>query len=412
MNELEQQVKSVPITDDKGNGDAGSADHSPSLHGSSHSSPAFSDRPSINSLPTLPSLMSDFHSWPISSDLQPLMPHGSSSRLTTITVEPRGKPYGIDILRQQWNYCNQITSPPISNRPESSLKVVQALDSNLPVDTVPVNANGHPLLPLKMELTHLIKIALSEAFNLWSFIDRRHIDGIVFRLYNTNTFGQDENDHDELALIYSLVALGMRFDVGSIAPADSRRVQGLAYFAAARDMVQLPNCDRSLPALQTILCLALYLKAGAALARAHAYISAAASGALRMGLHEEVPGFPADEQTTRQRVWSTIRILDVYVSSSLGIPNIVSTQDEDFPPFPRWSTTVVDEELVPCVAASQLIGMLGRAINSTYRHPSARKAVDGGYAINEHDLAQACDELEAWTQNSPALDSTVQNMTR
>ncbi|KAK4631330.1 hypothetical protein CLAFUW4_03219 [Fulvia fulva] len=341
------------------------------------------------------------------------MPNRYANRLTTMTREPRGKPYGIDILRQQWNYCNQITSPPISDRPESSLKVVQALDSILPIDSIPINGNAHPLLPIKAELLHWVGIAFSEAFVLWPFIDRRYIDGIVFRLYNTNTFGQDENDHDDLALIYSLLALGMRFDMASTASADTRRVQGLAYFAAARDMAPLPNCDRSLPALQTILCMALYLKAGAALTRVHAYVCAAASGALRMGLHEAVPGYPADEQTTRQRVWSTVRMLDAYVSSSLGIPHVISSREQNVAPFPLWSTAVVDEELVPCIAASQLSNMLSGAIDYTYRHTSAGKAVDGGsYTINEQNLATACDELEAWTQNSPALAVPIENMTR
>ncbi|EME47355.1 hypothetical protein DOTSEDRAFT_69328 [Dothistroma septosporum NZE10] len=415
VNDLEQQVKTGPVAvvAEEGNESVSSAKHSAGMEGPSHSSPTFSDRPSIDSVPTVPSLVSDMHSYSSTSSFLGPTAARYSSRLTTITMEPRGKPYGIDILRQQWNYCNRITSPPISDRPESSLKVVQALDSTLSVDSIAVNVNGHPLLPIKIDLMHWIEVASSEAFHLWPFVDRRHIDGIVFRLYNTNAFGQDENDHDDLALIYSLLALGMRFDMAGSTTADARRMQGLAYFAAARDMVPLPYCDRSLPALQTILCMALYLKAGAALTRTHAYVSAAASGALRMGLHETIPGLPADEQTTRQRVRSTIHMLDVYISSSLGIPRIISTQEQDVAPFPQWLTTVVEEELVPCIAASQLFGMMSRAIDSTYRHPSASKAVDGGgYAINELNLAKACDDLEAWTQNSPALAVPVENMSR
>ncbi|KAF2161373.1 hypothetical protein M409DRAFT_59088 [Zasmidium cellare ATCC 36951] len=331
----------------------------------------------------------------------------TAAYLTSITTEPRGF-FGIDILRQLWNHCSATTSLNSDKSGDSSLKLVQALDAPLSIDTLPVQ--GAPLLPPKTQLIHWIGVAFQEVLTLFPFVDRASVQMVVYRLYGTNTFGQDANDKDELALLYALLALGQRFDTAKTLTAAEFRSQGLVFFAAARGMVPLQNCDRSLPALQTVLCLSLYLKAGSAVTRAHAFVSAAASAGLRIGLHEQVPCFAETEQTIRRRIWSTIRSLDVITSSLLGIPHFVTIATYDDDPFPSL-TNGYEEDLVISSAHSRLITILGRAIDKTYSSNSAKKPMGlGSFAVREESMNDACNELDSWAQSCPLLATPIENM--
>lgn len=187
----------------------------------------------------------------------------------------------------------------------------------------------------------------------------------------------------------------------------------LSYFGAAASIIPFANCDRSLAAVQTVLCLALYLKANAAQMRVHAYISAAAGAALRMGLHENIPCLPEDEQALRRRIWSSIYVLDTYVSSSLGLPPTVPMAQPDSDPFPCLPSTSSNEDVVLATAHVQLASILHRAINQTYSTTTARRAVGTGpYSVARQGILNASKELDAWMQSCVALSTPIENMRR
>lgn len=405
VTELEERLKTTSCVSETGAGVARSASQSPKYDSTSTSqcSPTTSEWTGLPSAG--PSMISDQFGF---QGLDRMNLTGTNY-VSTVMSEPRGKHFGIDVLRQLWNHCTTTKSSTTNQGLESSLKLVQALDV-LPVDNF--RGNGAPLLPAKAQLIRWIGIAFNEAFPLWPFLSRACIQMIVYRLYSTNTFGQDGNDEDDLALLYALLALGQRFDAAKNLSAAESRVQGLPYFVASQEIVPLQNCDRSLPALQTVLCLALFLKAGSALTRSHAYVSAAASASLRMGLHEQVPCFPKDEQVMMQRVWSTIRSLDVLISSSLGIPHIVSIAPYEEEPFPSLSVGF-EEELVTSSAHVRLLGILSRALDRTYCSGSTRKSFGlGSFAVPEESLRESCSELEAWEQSCTSLATPIENMRR
>lgn len=175
----------------------------------------------------------------------------------------------------------------------------------------------------------------------------------------------------------------------------------------------LANCDRSLPAIQTVLCLALYLKANAAQMRVHAYVSAATSAALRMGLHEPVPCFPEEEQALRRRIWSSIYVLNTFVSISLGLPCIVPAGQADLEPYPCLPSTSSNEELIPATAHVQLARNLHKAVSETYTSSNARRAAGtGNFAVPQNGLRAACNDLYFWLQNCVALSTPIENMRR
>lgn len=139
-------------------------------------------------------------------DLQDRLP----AFVETITTEPRGKSFGLDMLRQLCNFTNHFLQR--ADAPSSSIKLVEALNSSQSLNNSD-RQSSNPYLPQKSETCRLLSIAISEAFHLWPFVDRKQIDATIYRLYNnTNHFGREPGDCDDLGLIYALLALGQRFD--------------------------------------------------------------------------------------------------------------------------------------------------------------------------------------------------------
>lgn len=53
------------------------------------------------------------------------------------------------------------------------------------------------------------------------------------------------------------------------------RAASIQHFAAARELVPLADCSRSLTAVQTVMCMALYLKSVSAQRAMHTHVSTA-----------------------------------------------------------------------------------------------------------------------------------------
>lgn len=334
--------------------------------------------------------------------------------IETITTEPRGKPFGFDILRQLINFINHTGTAPTLPQ-DSSLKVVQALDSSHSIDNLlagPMSSNTL-LPPAKDEALKLVEIAFGEAFHLWPFVERSQIETTIYRLYDTNTFGRDFGDKEELGLVYSVLALGQRFDHSTTVLAETRRVQGIAYFAAAQELVPLSHCDRNLSAIQTVLCLALFLKAASALGRTHSYLAAAASAALRLGLHEDTPGFPKDESVLRRRVWSALNVFDAYTSIALGVPRTVGFECDEQDFYPSMSSMGSESGLVASNEHMEMMCTLSRGITAVHNTATARRSAGlGAYSISQQAIQEAGAELEEWARNCPLPLQAADHMTR
>lgn len=222
VEKLEEQIRRASIASGSSAQGLASASQSPLVGAACPISPTMTS-PEQRSLSSIPSsLQNSFGTF--DNAYNETATNENTRYLSMITSEPRGKPFGIDVLRQLWNLCNHIASPAVSNRPESSIKLVQALDAQLPIDSFVSSSN--PLLPPKAHLVSWTRIAFAEAFHLWPFVSKSHIEQLIYRMYNTNTFGQDENDRDDLALLYALLALGQRFDASANVGAQWRRTQG------------------------------------------------------------------------------------------------------------------------------------------------------------------------------------------
>lgn len=78
------------------------------------------------------------------------------------------------------------------------------------------------MLPPSTSLFLWVELAFSEALHLWEFVGKTHVYNILSRQWSG---GDDEDVEDDLALLYSVLALGHRLEVGENEPKE-RRLQG------------------------------------------------------------------------------------------------------------------------------------------------------------------------------------------
>lgn len=102
---------------------------------------------------------------------------------------------------------------------------------------------------------------------------------------------------------------------------------------------------RDLTSLQALLFMILFLQATSNLSACYSYVGIALRSAMRMGLHRHLQHaqIGAFEQETRSRVFYVIRQMDIYVSTLLGFPLLLSKDDID----QKYPYEVDDEFISP-----------------------------------------------------------------
>jgi len=195
--------------------------------------------------------------------------------------------------------------------------------------------------------------------------------------------------------------------------------------------VPLANCGRSLTTLQAALCCTLYLQAASAPTMAHEYICAVSNAAIDLDLHKPAHGLSEDEYAWRQRVWSSIRILQVYISAMVGVPPPaadIGHHQETTPAFPRLSSPDGSDPASwkVCEAHAQLVEILrlglqtlsggedeekGEESNNKTTSQSEEHAPD--YASpSSHSMARVHSRLAAWAAAELASLPLVDDMSR
>lgn len=155
--------------------------------------------------------------------------------------------------------------------------------------------------------------------------------------------------------------------------------------------------------------MALYLMAASSVTKYHAYVSSAVSAALRMGLHEQVSGFSEQEQTLRHKIWVSVHAMDVYASSTLGLPSSFSPGD-----LQTQREYEQDDEILPdadddmmrlasvdsaTTAFQQLARVLHSCLDRVYHDRDSKAASVRTQVVSSKSLREASEELRAWGQN-------------
>jgi hypothetical protein len=211
----------------------------------------------------------------------------------------RGRTTGVEIMRSLRDLCDTFVDLPTSPD-HPAAKMVEALDFQAPFENLPMVSAADSFFALGPMIGRWIDIAFDEAFILFPFIDRKMFKTYVRRLFDGEASDQDGCDNDHIGLLHVIVALGQRHDPNLITldsersksvetrgsvlltyqrtdfkNTDSDYLARLRHFAAARKMVPLEDCSHSVTAVQTVLCMALYLKSVSAQRAVHTYVSAA-----------------------------------------------------------------------------------------------------------------------------------------
>ncbi|KAH7322835.1 fungal-specific transcription factor domain-containing protein [Stachybotrys elegans] len=241
-------------------------------------------------------------------------------------------------------------------------------------------------------------------------------------VYDAQESARDEGDVRYLGLLYSILALGSMYDVDENDPSNPDHYneainRGHKFYQGARLYLQdLTECS-DVTSLQAILFIIQFLQAVGNVNHCYTLIGVALRSAMRMGLHRHLPNLHTNpiEMEVRKRVFHTIRQMDIYLSTTLGLPVVLHTRDID-QPLP----VAVDDEYItehaihhPPVgtpsmieafnAHDKLMEILASIVECVYSpQPASRNATHGTYLISVSQLKQVEGRLQEWNRELPS----------
>ncbi|PYI33009.1 C6 transcription factor [Aspergillus indologenus CBS 114.80] len=333
--------------------------------------------------------------------------HGHSSGMTFIRR-----------LRKQLG-ASDMPLPTLRSRP-----VAQTLfDSPKSVSESPQDASLPPThdLPSREIGRRLCHNALDDACALMRFVHEPTFYTMFDRIYDTplDQFTNEENSF--LPLLYIVMAVGCLFsDDGTstldISGYEGAIGQGFQYFKAGRQLLEITDC-RDLTSLQAICFMILFLQSSAKLSTCYSYIGIAQRSALRLGLHRNVTiHFTPLEQEMRKRIFWTIRRMDVYVSTLLGLPLMLNDDDIDqVYPESVDSEFITKNGILPvpsdhtplmagAIAHTRLTNITLKVVQYIYPVKKAQHPVasDQRYVVSHSKIREIERDLQAWMEELPA----------
>lgn len=187
-------------------------------------------------------------------------------------------------------------------------------------------------------------------------------------------------------------------------------------FVAARNSVDIAQV-RTITALQCLISLILFLVSTARIASAHAFLGAACASAMRQGLHfrsTHDANLSAREKRVRRRVFWSVMNLDLYISSILGLPQIMDLSAVD----PAIDTTIeialndvqkatylTSGDKLALVASAkhiELMRILLKAQAALYPKPTDppdSKKLNGTISVSLTKLQKVEDQFRAWAES-------------
>ncbi|KAL1581737.1 hypothetical protein WHR41_09427 [Cladosporium halotolerans] len=245
----------------------------------------------------------------------------------------RGRTTGIEVLRGLRQLCDAFVNLSV-NPDQKAAEMANALDCAAPSSDLPTISPPSPVFLSEAIVRRWIDLAFARSFVLWPFLDRESFNAYVNRTLQAGVLGESGRDDDQLALLHAVLALGQRNDPDLVSldgmRSHSAETRGLRQFAAARELIPLADCSRSIAAVQTVMCMAMYLMSISAKRAAHTYVSTAGHAAHQLGLHEAATAdwLSGKQRAVSQRVYATLRAFDAYITSSLGLPRNLRVIDQ------------------------------------------------------------------------------------
>ena len=160
----------------------------------------------------------------------------------------------------------------------------------------------------------------------------------------------------------------------------------------------------------------LFLQSSAKLSTCYSYVGIALRSALRLGLHRSVAAdFNPIERELRKRIFWVVRKMDVYVSTLLGLPQMLSDDDID-----QEYPMDVDGEFItaegvqpmpldrtPLMAGSnahtRLANIIMKVVKYIYpvKNAQYRSESDHRYVVSHAKIREIERDLQSWMEELP-----------
>ncbi|KAJ5684143.1 uncharacterized protein N7477_000488 [Penicillium maclennaniae] len=305
---------------------------------------------------------------------------------------------------------------------KTSRNMTQMLESPISNSGSPQDGSLPPThdLPPRVVARRLCHNAIDDACSLMRFVHEPSFFASFDRIYDTpvDQFTNEENSF--LPLLYIVMAVGCLFsdDGGGtldLAGYEGAIGQGFQFFKAGRQLLEITDC-RDLTSLQAICFMVLFLQSSAKLSTCYSYVGIALRSALRLGLHRTVTAdFNPIERELRKRIFWVIRKMDVYVSTLLGLPQMLSDDDIDQEyPMEVDGEFITAEGIIQmpsdhtplmagCNAHTRLCNVILKVVKYIYPVKNARyrSKLDQRYMVSHSKIREIERDLQTWMEELP-----------
>ncbi|KAL5048553.1 fungal-specific transcription factor domain-containing protein [Aspergillus fruticulosus] len=189
--------------------------------------------------------------------------------------------------------------------------------------------------------------------------------------------------------------------------------QALRFFQISQ---RLLGCTeyRDLRALQAICFMVIFLQSSARLSTCHFYIGIALRSATRLGLHRSVSTiFDPVERELRKRVFWTIQKMDIYLSTLLGLPQMLSDDDIDQQyPLDLDAQFIAEARILPMPpdftplmaganAHTRLSSIMSKVIKRVYPVKDVDYCAGQRYFVSYSRIQEIEGDLRDWMEGLP-----------
>ncbi|KAJ5105834.1 hypothetical protein NUU61_003181, partial [Penicillium alfredii] len=276
-------------------------------------------------------------------------------------------------------------------------------------------------LPPRAVARRLCHNALDDACSLMRFVHEPSFFANLDRIYDTSPDQFTNEENSFLPLLYIVMAVGCLFSDDGAGTLDQAGYegaigQGFQFFKAGRQLLEVTDC-RDLTSLQGICFMVLFLQSSAKLSTCYSYVGIALRSALRLGLHRTVAtDFNPIERELRKRIFWVVRKMDVYVSTLLGLPQMLSDDDidQEYPLevdgdfITASGITQMPSNHTPLMAGSnahtRLSNIILKVVKYIYPVKNARyrSKSDQRYMVSHSKIREIERDLQGWMEELPA----------
>ncbi|KGO42093.1 Transcription factor, fungi [Penicillium expansum] len=323
-------------------------------------------------------------------------------------------------LRKQLGAAD-ISGPMSRSRPSITAHM---LDSPKSMSESPQDTTLPPThdLPPREVARRLCHNAIDHACSLMKFVHIPSFFASLDRIYDTPPEQFTNQENAFLPLLYIVIAVGCLFSDDEsgqgtldVSGYEGAIGQGFQYFKAGRQLLEITDC-RDLVSLQAICFMVLFLQSSAKLSTCYSYVGIALRSALRLGLHRSVAAdFNPLERELRKRIFWVVRKMDIYVSTLLGLPQMLSDDDidQEYPMevdgdyITTEGITQPPSNYTPlmagCNAHTRLSNIILKVVKYIYPVKNARyrSKSDQRYMVSHSKIREIERDLQNWMEELP-----------